>query len=532
MSLMGYPICLIEIHGDDETYEVAMESSAPIGNSPAHDLLACTTEKRISMESAGTFELHFACTRDAQGRTWADKIHPQNLVVIQMMHHSGALGPDGAGELHTVMIGLVDHVTDGVAMNNRGVPNRSIVVRGRDATKMLTTGMVTYWNFLGAALLGAAQHTDIARFNDTPSRIARELLETLVVKFLQTTVRINGAPTQLWDLLGYDLSSYEAELPAGLDAKFTAGEGSFWQFFVKLASPPFHELFVDTRRRKTLDTNGGRETRAPRFTLGKDQSCPVLMLRPTPFPYITPPVRSLLGTIPDNKLVEPDGTLNVPEVHVIAERDGLTWDGLIRHEIGHQDGLRGEPIQEQLSVSDAEQYNLFLPLPSYPVLPDNMFLLSVPPIFDRARFHRYGYRPLTPSCALLQPKQSGDVNEPIWDFYISLAWRLASWYVLNDQFRSGTKLIQLSPHIHVGERLVDRSPWQHRTYEYYVESVTHRFMFGQSATTTLGLTRGLPEESYLRISEVLSEQGLEQLAPTKVSQTYRDLMGQAQRRQN
>jgi hypothetical protein len=512
----NYPVCLVEIHGENETYELTPEPGRPLGSSPSNDLISCVTNKRISMEAVGTFELALAHTRDAQGRTWADKIRPQNLVVVQMMNHTGAQGPDGAGELHTVMIGLVDQVTQAVAINQQGKPERVITVTGRDAGKMFTQGMVTYWNFLGANLLGANSFVDVSVFNAKPSIIIRELLTNIYERFMRATFRVYGTDVTFWDLLAYDLSSYDAELPLGLDMKFIVGEGSFWSFFVKVASPPFHELFIDTRRATTTDAVS-RETKAPRYTLGKDGSAPTVVLRPTPFPYLTPPAN------PSKYRVEGAGgeeVITVQEVSVIDRE----WDNLVRHEVGHTDGLRGEPMGEQLSRSDREQYNLYMPQPTYPVIPERLFTLSVPPILDRARFHRYGYRPLTPPCELIQPKQGADYTEPIFEFYTKLAWRLASWNVMNDQFKSGTKTLQLSPHLHVGERLVDRSPWQHEVYEFYIEGVTHRYVFGGACTTTVGLTRGLPEETYARFGELAAEHGLEALDPSTVSQAYQNLM--------
>ena len=125
---MGYPICLVEIHGQDESFELS-SGAPPYGNSLTSDLLEVKTDKSLSPERpAGAFEIRLARREDDdRGRTWMDKIRPQNVVVIQMMNHQGTIGAHGAGEMHTVMIGLVDTVTDTTGITSRGVPQRQVV---------------------------------------------------------------------------------------------------------------------------------------------------------------------------------------------------------------------------------------------------------------------------------------------------------------------------------------------------------------------------------------------------------------------
>ena len=561
---MNYPVCLVEIHTPTETYGVSFTVAQ--GTPPSGDLLVCTTSKRLGMDAAvGQWELHFARTKDGQGRTWADKINPQDLVVIQMMNHTGESGAYGAGEMHTVMIGLVDSVTDTMAMNQRGSPERRIVVRGKDFGKFFVNGMVTYWNFLGAELLKAQKLVDLSRFREKPSQIIRNLLQDIFERFMRATVHVNGGIREFWDLLAYDLSSYDAEMPAGLDMKFISGEGSFWSFFVKVASPPFHELFIDTRRGATtnvaafpeIDKNnkksitvkavvGERETKASRFTLGLDGSAPTVVLRRTPFPYLEQPGSAAQQKA--NGLVTQDGSSISTEIQLLGSAGSQDWRRLPRHELGRGDGLQDEPMLQELSKSDHETYNMYLPMPSYPVLNERMMVLSLPPVLDRARFHRYGYRPLTPQCTLMQPFGGQDKTESQFDFYTLLGWKLASWNVLNDRFLSGTKTLRLSPHLHIGERLVDRSSWHEEPMEFYIEGVFHRFVYGEGATTTVALTRGLSEEDYARFDGIRSTAGrtpvegqpfdptiagdLEIVPLTTVTQTYEQLINTAKRVQH
>jgi len=454
---------------------------------------------------------------DTHGVTWSSKIKPQDLVVIQMMNYQGRTGVHGAGALHTVMIGFVDTITRETTITPQGKPRRVIAVRGRDAGKLFIHGVVTYWNFYGAEVLKAAGFIDPTKLNDAPNKVLAIMLDQIFAKMLHVTTLVNGSPMEFWAMLGHLLQTYPStEFPGGLDYTFLGEEGSFWSFFSKLASPPFHELWIDTRRYDDLTSAlpeaglvtaqldqqsphlvGGVAVKAPTVFFGKDRSVPCLFMRPTPFPYLTP-----------------DG-------HAVTD----AWDRLVRHEIGTDD-LVGEPFSETLSVSDAEQFNLYLVFPHYPTINDKIYLLSAAPVVDARRIRRYGYKPFMPQTTLLK-LLGDDKDDPMLGFYHRLAWRLASWNVLNDQYESGTKTCKLSPHLHIGERLVDRS----RTgtpMDYYIESVSHQVVVNERATTTLGLTRGLRETEDQTYVSLLKAGGLTTLGLDAIEQ-YRKIMAVGQR---
>lgn len=523
--MSGFPMCLVEIHGAEETFEISSDPTRPYGESPSGDLLSCTTQKRIDMASpAGHFDLQLARVKDAQGRTWMDKIRPQDMVVIQMMHHSGTTGPHGAGEMHTVMIGWVDEVTDYTAVNARGIPERRIRVRGRDAGKLLASGQVTWWSFLGASLLKTQRFIDVSRFNAKPASVVRDLIEEIYHRFLQATVQYHGESRDFWDLLAYSLDSYDDEIPAGLDYRFVMGEGTFWSFLSTVASAPFHELFVDTRRQSYVRTVADTYSKTPVLSVGQDQSSPTLLLRPTPFPTLEEqPARQAAAPVQDGQHV----AFTAIRPAKILRR--ARWDALWRHEIGHADGLRSEPILSQIERSGEHQPNVYMPRPIYPMIPDRMFSLAVPPILDRPRFHKYGFRPYMPDCNMLQPQGSGDQSETMFEWYTKLAWRLASWRVFDDQFGQGRKVLQLSPHLHVGERLVDRSSWHERPYEFYIESVSHQWAYQGRATTTVDVTRGLPEDEYARIVERPEWLNLEKVNVADATKVFLDMFEAGQR---
>ena len=521
---MGFPMCLIEIHGEFESFELeaSVTDDRPYGRSTTSDLIECRVEKRKNSDSpAGVFEIQLVRSKDERGRTWRDKVRPQDVVVIQMQNYQGRAGANGAGELHTVMIGLIDSVQIATTLSASGKPQRVVQIKGTDFGKIFRTGVVTYWTFLGATLLdtvGKMQtFIDASQLNTRPDKIVATLIDKLFRRFMDITFRVQQHNHSIFDILAQQLESYGTEVPAGLDMQFLNGEGNFWSFFQKVASPPFHELWIDTRR-STAVLTGDQD---PLFTtitlptkyLGKDSSCPTLIMRKTPFPYLTPRIAPLPFIPP--QFQDTGTTAN-------ADR----WNAMRKdaHRIG-KDDLVGEPFDEVISISDEEQYNFYLTFAHYQWLPDQPYLLTIPGILDRARFHRYGYKPLTPTTSMFRGPEADPGRDTAGLFYTSLNWRLASWNCLNDWFESGYKTCKLLPHIHVGEILVDESDWQEQPKEYYIESVIHHFVYNERATTTLGLTRGLTSAQYANIQQHLLGQNLELIRPSAIAEEYHRLTG-------
>ena len=518
---LGHPLCLIEIYGQTESFTI--EGGIGVGKNPTSDLIAVKTEKRLSAETpAGVFELTLVHSRDSRGRTWQDKLRPQDTVVIQFGNYHGVTDPaTKAGQLHTRMIGFIDTISASTVITGEGKVQRAIRVRGRDAGKLFIKGMVTYWSFLGATIVGAAEFIDLSKLNGTPDEVIRLLLEGIYQRMLQITMRVQGADINFWDLLAYRLESYGVEIPAGLDYQFTGGEGTFWHFFTKIASLPFHELWIDTRRVSEALEGDGVTAKTANAVLGRDDSAPTLFLRPTPFPYLLPPAKGEQVEVDQLPDVGNESVTLFSGVKVSSRVRMDAWNALPRHEVGQSD-LTGEPFDQDMSISDEEQFNVFLVFPEYSWIGQDLYLLNVPAIVDVEKFPRYGYRPMMPHTTLLKMGQVQNEEDPMVGFYSALAWRLATWNCLNDQYLSGTKSFRLLPHVHVGERLLDRSDWQ-APVEFYIESIRDVFVNNEKATTTLGLTRGVLEQELPDYPTKLLNAPLTSAVGPGVRSLYREL---------
>jgi len=66
------------------------------------------------------------------------------------------------------------------------------------------------------------------------------------------------------------------------------------------------------------------------------------------------------------------------------------------------------------------------------------------------------------------------------------------WFKYNHQLFNGTVVIRLAPRVRIGDRMVFAGDLTGggKVPEFYIQSVQHNYMFGQDATSTIGLVRG------------------------------------------
>ena len=123
-------------------------------------------------------------------------------------------------------------------------------------------------------------------------------------------------------------------------------------------------------------------------------------------------------------------------------------------------------------------------------------------VADPASVHRYGYRPVDGSLRWLFDWNGTASQEAlvrgfdIRQTVATLTAALASWWHPLPLMARGAVEIPLSPSILIGTRFryapfKDGVPW-----DFYVEGVRHRFVFGGRSSTVLTLTRGLPSTAY------------------------------------
>lgn len=80
--------------------------------------------------------------------------------------------------------------------------------------------------------------------------------------------------------------------------------------------------------------------------------------------------------------------------------------------------------------------------------------------------------------------------------------RLYNWYCENPNFYAGDVVVVGHPEYRVGDRLLLYMNNHDDTFEFYIESVKHNISFTDGWTTTLGVTRGLPQSGQYRFNNL------------------------------
>jgi hypothetical protein len=118
---------------------------------------------------------------------------------------------------------------------------------------------------------------------------------------------------------------------------------------------------------------------------------------------------------------------------------------------------------------------------------------------DPASVHRYGYQPANGTTRWLYDWNGTAAQRGTLDIVQTVATltaALASWWHPLPLMAKAQVAIPLAPQIYPGTRykyapFKDGTPWM-----FYVETVTHKYVFGGGSMTILELTRGLPASIY------------------------------------
>lgn len=472
------PVVYVSFHTKDKYYQLKGEITEEGKQlDPTYQVISVTTHKQMSAP-AGTFSIQLA------GIAWMSRLTPNDLVVIQM----GYKKPDGKEDVQTVMVGLID--TIGRTRTAQTPPVATTTVTGRDLAKVLIKSQLRFYPEVGMdnrdgekffltdegwiTLMNVFTAETIVK--GTPAVVLDNIMRYILPK-------LNAVEWTIWDeskkepvpkkvdvtnILRYNFGKVDIFLPM----IFTADqyEGSIWNLMERASIKPFTELFVDVRSADEAWNKGDRprvvnetieegsdDSKAkypkgdgyypsPRVGFGQDNSAVMVVLRNTPF-------------------------------------DKGMWEKLYTHDL-----LAEDVIEEELSISDNEHYNLFW---AGTVINPLGFDLKrvVPPMFNEEDAKRYGLSPLEVSIEGLSIEQDNPEAPTLLEG-LSKSWtaKLKAWFEKNHTYMSGTMRVRGKGDYRIGHRLVRKGIER----EFYIEGVTQSFHVFESWETTLELTRGMP----------------------------------------
>ena len=485
-------------------------------------ILACTVSRDIKAD-AGTFTIELAPGGPFGANaapSWTDVITPMSLCLVGMSRGIYR---------QIVMIGVVTNVDEPQVW--RETVSRSVTISGQDFGYFFNSFNWCALTFLGgpATAIGQALGTATAGIpallgssllNGPPNQVAAAWYNKIMAGtsgiLAQTSFLYRQQRVTFPQAMATLFAAYPGfTIPFG--DYFIAAEGNWTSKFRSILQWPWYEFFVTTAPvgfyggaapagTVTLGqpvivqpgTGGGLDevtVTAPtptgggyQFTMagiGNAPACPTLVARVNPLPQVAV-------------------TTNGANV-TFGAIDATAWNALplFTLDTGFSDS--------RLSFDESEVRNFYMLNPvwfrrMFGDVGDGLapFILSFLGAYDAASIHRYGYRPEYTETRWLSDL-NGDVaaaqSVDVFNLAASLTGRLISYYEPTSLMGRAGVIMPLRPDIMIGCRfkyppLKNEGPW-----DFYIESVTHTFIFGGKPTTSLRLTRGLPSVVYSDTSQ-------------------------------
>jgi hypothetical protein len=118
---------------------------------------------------------------------------------------------------------------------------------------------------------------------------------------------------------------------------------------------------------------------------------------------------------------------------------------------------------------------------------------------DAASIQRYGFRPYIGTTHWMFDPQGDVAQHPelnVQNTVLQLTANYVSWIHPEPLMAHATVTVPLNPALAIGNKFRYAPFKSGEAWDFYIESVQHRFVFGGPSTTTLSLTRGLPTLVY------------------------------------
>lgn len=478
------PIVRVSIHTQTKCYQVGAKINGKALDDPTNQVISVTTQKNMD-SPVGAFTVQLI------GDEWLSRIKSNDIVVIQM----GYKTRDG-DKLNTVMVGLVDRVR---SQRIAGLPNVATTITGRDFGKILIKSQLKFYPELGKANPNTQ--------NENEDKNGRKFFLTdegwlTLMSFFKIDNAVKGTPATLldiimryilpklnevawtvWDekpkvpvakqvditnILRYNFAKVDVFLPFIMTAD--QFEGVVWNMMERASIKPFTELFVDVRESseawnpegvhrvvnepieqasdhsKTVFPVGKGFYPNPRFSFGDDDSAVMVVLRNTPF-------------------------------------DKELWQKLYVHDLQAEDVL-----EEDLSFSDDEHYNLFWAGTTVVPLGMNDLKFTAPPLWNEEDVKRYGLSALEVQIEGMSIEPTDPTAETSLQA-MSKAWsaRLKAWFERNHLYWNGSMTVRGKGNYKIGQRLLRKGIEK----EFYIEGVSQNFNVFDRWETSLQLTRGM-----------------------------------------
>lgn len=493
-----HPQCFVEIYPTNAT---GNQSGSYVLSGTEGHILSCSVQKDIT-QTSGTFSLTLAPGFNGNpDATWANIVTPMSLVLIGMQR---------AGRSTIVMVGVVTGITEGTAWGHQGV-QRVTTITGTDMSYFFTNFSYFALGFLGATAgtqvgeavgigdLSSAKLLNMGFLAGTPQQIGVNFIEQVMFGksfglMQKTKVNYIGNNTiPLGEVFGINLAEY-TDAVIWFDADFVTTEQDWYAKFQNIFPSPWYEFFIITGPQSTVRNPQpwGADVQQPGF--------PFVMQSLPQAPAVQATIVARVNPMPVLQVTAPAQGFGAS----ITGLDQSKWDALTLFQADED-----FPRQSAMQFGIGSLANFF---GINPVNIGSMYgngnsigatiLLAMETACDPSSIIDYGYRPaILPTVWLGDASGANSQNPNIYSNFsqvsAGLIARIISTLGPQALMASAVVTLPLRPDILPGNKFeyspfkYDNQPWQ-----FYIQGVSHNFVFGGESTTTLTLMNGLPSAIY------------------------------------
>lgn len=167
------------------------------------------------------------------------------------------------------------------------------------------------------------------------------------------------------------------------------------------------------------------------------------------------------------------------------------WNALPLHTVTDED-----VVTDDTGRSDVEAYTLFsVQMATYFNALNSSQQTGIKPLWYELYSKKYGVRRLNRFTNYVIYGDS-DMTTKLNNYQTDLY----NWNIMNPDFYNGTITVTGQNYYKIGDRLLYKSAEDGTDIEYYIEGVSHQFVSFSHWTTTLSVTRGLPNSGSGRFS--------------------------------
>lgn len=477
-----------------------------------HHILSCSVSKTRD-SSGGRFSISLAPggPLGVEGSpTWSQVITPMSLVLIGMQRGDVA---------EIVLVGVVRSVGEQQVWtttdSSRGSSaQRGQAIQGEDfsyyflaqnyaaMTLFGVTSGTTFGNAVGIppelgfpanvsqGMIGGTQSTP-----SNPSKVASEWYKLMMgplgmMSSSFVPYQPAGARLKIFQIVKQIWEDYPASIP--LAASFLGSEGSWMAKFQEILPWPWYEFFITTAPIGAYEETLQKAQSAPGkpFTMEAmplaRPVCPMVVGRVNPIPVLNTTATTMGGKITL-------GTIDVKR-----------WSKLIIYDMTDY-GFTASYVG--FSIGDARNVYILNPTSMTPFFGNSATTAPAAYQFamlgDPASIHRYGYRPEIRTTWWWFDQLgmfSGDSAKGMAQGVSFCLAMLAGQYHPTPFMGRGSVTIPLQPDILPGN-IFRYAPFKsakpgNATWDFYIDTVQHEYVFGAGSRTTLTLSRGLPTAIY------------------------------------